>query len=95
MNSYTINLKNVKTVYTLHQELKDSLKFPDYYGMNMDAFWDCITWDIEVPATIYIEGIDSLPKELQATKNKLINILNRAIEWYKKINMDLNIVYVD
>lgn len=38
---------------------------PDYYGMNTDSFRDCITLDIEIPATIYIEGIDSLPKDLK------------------------------
>lgn len=95
MTNYTVNLKNVKTVYALHQELKDSLDFPDYYGMNMDAFWDCITWDIETPATICIEGIDSLPKDLTEIGNKLIKILDRAVEWYKDINMKLNVIYVD
>lgn len=42
MMNYTVNLKGVKTVYTLHQALKDGLHLPDYYGMNMDALWDCI-----------------------------------------------------
>ncbi len=97
MTNYTVNLRNVKTVYALHQELKDSLQFPDYYGMNLDAFWDCITWDIEIPATIYVEGINSLPKDLTELGNKIIKIFDRAVEWYKDkdINMELNIVYVD
>lgn len=95
MTNYTVNLRNIKTVYTLHKELKDSLMLPDYYGMNMDAFWDCITWDIEIPATICIEGINALPKDLTEIGNKLIKILDRAVEWYKDINMELNVVYVD
>lgn len=95
MINYTVNLRNVKTIYTLHQELKDSLHLPDYYGMNMDAFWDCITWDIEIPATIYIEGINSLPKDLTESKEILVDLLTDAVEWYKKINMELKVVYVD
>lgn len=95
MTNYTVNFRNVKTVYELHRELKTGLRFPDYYGMNMDACWDCITWDIEIPATIYIEGINSLPKDMLGFGNKLIKILDRAIEWYKGINMELNVVYVD
>ena len=26
-----------------HEILKDTFEFPDYYGKNLDAFWDCIT----------------------------------------------------
>ena len=95
MIEYKINLKNIETIQMLHQELKDSLRFPDYYGMNMDAFWDCITWDIDVPATIYVEGINSLPKDLDEKKNLLIEILSDAVEWYKDINMELKVVYLD
>ncbi|MCD8181007.1 MAG: barstar family protein [Firmicutes bacterium] len=96
MTNYTVNFRNVKTVYALHQELKDSLHLPEYYGMNMDALWDCISSaDIEIPATIYIEGIDSLPKDLKRSKNVLIELLNEAVEWYKNIDMELNVIYVD
>lgn len=64
--------------------------------MNMDALWDCISSaDIEIPATIYIEGIDSLPKDLKRSKNVLIELLNEAVEWYKNIDMELNVIYVD
>ena len=27
----------------MHTVIRDSLNFPDYYGGNWDAFWDCIT----------------------------------------------------
>ncbi len=96
MMNYTVNLKGVKTVYTLHQALKDGLHLPDYYGMNMDALWDCISSaDIEIPATIYIEGINSLPKDLHEKKEILIELLNDAVKWYKEIDMTLNVVYID
>lgn len=95
MINYTVNLSKIKTLYALHQELKDSLQFPDYYGMNWDAFWDCITSDIEIPATIYIEGINLMPKDLKGMGDKLVSILDRAVEWYKKINMNLKVIYKD
>ena len=27
----------------MHFIIRDALDFPDYYGCNWDAFWDCIT----------------------------------------------------
>ncbi len=64
--------------------------------MNMDALWDCISSaDIEIPATIYIEGINSLPKDLKEEREILIELLTDAVEWYKEIDMELNVVYVD
>ena len=95
MKNYIVDFSKVKTMYELHQLLKDSFAFPDHYGMNMDAFWDCITWDIDIPATIYISGIDRLPKDLYLAKEKLNEILDRTVKWYEKIGMELNVVYDD
>jgi len=30
-------------IQTTHEILKKVFEFPDYYGKNLDAFWDCIT----------------------------------------------------
>ncbi len=36
----------------LHDTLKDKLDFPDYYGKNLDALWDCLTGWIDLPLTL-------------------------------------------
>ena len=95
MIEYKINLKNVKTIQMLHEELKDALRFPEHYGMNMDALWDCITCDIETPATIMIDGITSLPEDLENEKNIFMEIMSDAVEWYKKADKVLKVVYLD
>lgn len=38
MASYITDFGKVKIMYELHQLLKDSFDFPDYYGMNMNYF---------------------------------------------------------
>ncbi|NVO86657.1 barstar family protein [Hymenobacter terrestris] len=35
----------------LHAQLKQHLCFPDYYGKNLDALWDCIRC-VAVPLTV-------------------------------------------
>ena len=35
----------------LHAHLKQQLSFPDYYGENLDALWDCIRC-VDVPVTV-------------------------------------------
>jgi ribonuclease inhibitor len=36
----------------IHQYLKEKLEFPNYYGMNFSALWDCLTGWVEYPLTI-------------------------------------------
>ena len=94
MINYTINLNDVKTLWELHQALKDGLGLPEYYGMNMDALWDCITsGDIEFPATIYIQGFNNLPKDLSEKKDTLKTLLKDAIHWCDEIGIELNVVF--
>jgi ribonuclease inhibitor len=40
------------TRQALHAHLKERLGFPDYYGENLDALWDCLRADVDLPITI-------------------------------------------
>ncbi|MBQ3055411.1 MAG: barstar family protein [Oscillospiraceae bacterium] len=40
---YTVDFRNVKHFLEVHFVIREGLDFPDYYGWNRDAFWDCIT----------------------------------------------------
>nr|WP_257207653.1 barstar family protein [Bacillus cereus] len=45
---------NAKEFYLL---FKEKLEFPDFYGENWDAFWDCITGSVfPLPNKIIFEG---------------------------------------
>ena len=51
---YTIDLSSVTDLWDFHDIIAEALDFPDYYGCNWDAFWDCLT-DIfgDVRITLY------------------------------------------
>ena len=48
--------KKLKSKQALHAFFKKELNFPDYYGENLDAFWDCLT-DAIICDTIFIKWI--------------------------------------
>ncbi len=41
------------TWQSLHSFLREVLDFPDYYGENLDALYDCLT-DISEPVTLIL-----------------------------------------
>lgn len=52
MEEIIIDGKKHKTIEDIHLFLKKELEFPDYYGMNLDALWDCLTGWIDLPTKI-------------------------------------------
>ena len=42
-NVYTVDFKDVHQHEEIHKALKEGLNFPNYYGANLDALWDCLT----------------------------------------------------
>jgi RNAse (barnase) inhibitor barstar len=51
---------------SLHEMLAAALDFPDYYGKNWDAFWDCLRCPERsaMPRTLIIRGLGVLEKRL-------------------------------
>ena len=74
---YIIDFTGVKYYLQIHEIIKEALDFPDYYGKNWDAFWDCIT-DM-AGETVHIErrGFDILEDKFPDTAQKFIKILRR------------------
>lgn len=57
-----IDGERIKTTDDFHLEIKEKLEFPDYYGENLDALWDCLTGSIDLPVTLVWDNAD-LSKE--------------------------------
>jgi len=49
-----------------HDYLKEVFDFPDYYGKNLDALYDCLT-DIGIETTIQIKNKDLVNQDLLKT----------------------------
>ena len=54
MNNITLKLDKFSKKEELHSYLKKKMKFPDYYGENLDALFDCLT-DISTDTAVDIK----------------------------------------
>ncbi len=61
------NLHQIKSDKQLHELLARAFGFPDFYGKNWDAFWDCITDLAALPPSIHFVGTQSLQVVLPNT----------------------------
>lgn len=43
MITYIIDGNNIHDKNDFHVEIAKTFQFPDYYGKNLDALWDCLT----------------------------------------------------
>ena len=40
---YVLDAEKMQTREEMHEYLKEVLEFPEYYGGNLDALYDCLT----------------------------------------------------
>ena len=61
-----IDVSGVPTSEALHELLAETFRFPEYYGRNWDAFWDCITdpEQSQMPMLLRVNGWPSLNQRL-------------------------------
>ena len=61
MKIIKLQAKDLTTWQTFHDTFKQELKFPNYYGSNMNAWIDCMSdLCLEEDIKIVIENIDEL-----------------------------------
>ncbi len=79
---YTIDFRNVKHYLEMHLEIRRALDFPDYYGCNWDAFWDCLTEVVGEPLHIEIYGLEVIERKFGDSAERMLSILKRLKHWH-------------
>ena len=75
MEYLTLDFSDCKYISQVHKKLKETLKFPDYYGENLDALWDCMR-DYVSNVHVYVKGFYSLPKNWADYMDKIIEVFD-------------------
>ena len=75
-----IDLSNCRYLGELHRVLKTKFGFPDYYGENWSALWDCLDGLFEDDGDIEIEvwGYYDMSDEMQKGCEPMRRIFDRA-----------------
>ncbi len=79
MKTIVIDFSKCKYPLDLHNEIKEKLELPEWYGNNLDALWDMLTGFIETPITITV----TFKPETQAAENLRESVL-KIIEIFKE-----------
>ena len=62
----TIDVGFASNAKSLHEMFAAVLGFPGYYGMNWNAFWDCVASDDQstMPRHLVLKGLSRLEEKL-------------------------------
>ena len=71
-----IDFSDCKYLGEIHTALKQQLDFPDYYGENLSALWDCLRYYSFEDTKIIVKGITELPGELKEYMNRIIEVFD-------------------
>ena len=74
---YIIDFTHVDRFDEFHDAIRKGLDFPDYYGKNWSALWDCLT-DMSGDINIEIRGFDVIKEKFPEAADMFLEILN---EW--------------
>ena len=87
----TLDLTDCKYLGELHERIRAAFDFPEWYGANLDAFWDLLSRESDADEVI-IKGVKTMSGDLIDYMNKLYDIFDRnVIKWknYSEIYDDI------
>ena len=89
MDVITIDCTPVQTPEQLHVLLAEALEFPEYYGANLDALYDCLTDDFR-DRELVLTNWHSLEYRLKDYSGKLLYVFHCACNDNRHLTVTLH-----
>ncbi|NTU16315.1 barstar family protein [Bacillus subtilis] len=80
MRKIIIDGRDIENIEVLHDVLKDKVDFPNYYGRNLDALWDCLTGWVDLPLTLVLKNFEFSNTFLGSYADDVLEVLLEAQE---------------
>ena len=84
MEERTIDCTQIRTKEDLHRIFRDTLGFPEWYGNNLDALYDCLT---EISGRVRLLDWDAAEIQLGSYGKKAKKVIAAAA--LRNTNLDL------
>ena len=91
---YTVDFDGVNSRYTMYDKIKNGLDFPNYFGANLSAIWDCLTDMVYHGVTITLDNFDLMEKYDLNLSVKLLEVFKRSKYYYGDKYIDTYKIYV-
>lgn len=88
MKTVAIDGNEIINMMDIHRIFAEELEFPEWYGMNLDALFDCLC-DMTEEVEIVIENKTELSENLGVSFEKLCAVLDDACEENGNISVEI------
>ena len=93
-NVIVLDLRDCKYIGEIHQRIKETFDFPDYYGENWHAFKDAFI-TVGVPDKIEIKEVNSIPARLKGEIDKMLDSLTLMKQELLSYGFDFDFIVID
>ena len=78
---YNLDFSKIHYINEVHNIIKKELDFPDYYGENWYAFWDCLTDMVGDPLHIELIGFEIVHRSFPRDATIMLDIFKDLKHW--------------
>ncbi len=89
MKYITLDFTGCRYLGEIHKVLKEQFEFPDYYGENLDALWDCMRDYCDKNSHVYVKGLSDLPKEFDDYMKRMLEVFDDVHEESPNITFEI------